>query len=82
MIGLYAGFVEPRSARVRLQSRRPASAALRPPRILLVEDDPTIRQMTQFTLERDGFVVATAPDSAGDLAAPTERSRPTSSCST
>ena len=32
------------------------------PRILLVEDDPTIRQMTQLALERDGFAVATAND--------------------
>ena len=34
------------------------------PRILLVEDDPTIRQMTQLALERDGFAVATAHDGA------------------
>jgi DNA-binding response OmpR family regulator len=39
------------------------------PRILLVEDDPTIRQMTQLALERDGFAVATANDGAGGLEA-------------
>jgi len=39
------------------------------PRILLVEDDPTIRQMTQLALERDGFQVATAHDGAGGLEA-------------
>jgi DNA-binding response OmpR family regulator len=39
------------------------------PRILLVEDDPTIRQMTQLALERDGFAVATANDGAGGLQA-------------
>jgi DNA-binding response OmpR family regulator len=39
------------------------------PRILLVEDDPTIRQMTQLALERDGFAVATAHDSASGLSA-------------
>jgi len=39
------------------------------PRILLVEDDATIRQMTQLSLERDGFAVATAPDGASGLAA-------------
>ena len=32
------------------------------PRILLVEDDPTIREMTRLALERDGFVVETAGD--------------------
>lgn len=30
--------------------------------ILLVEDDATIREMTQLSLERDGFVVDTAAD--------------------
>ena len=39
------------------------------PRILLVEDDATIRQMTQLSLERDGFTVATAADGASGLAA-------------
>ena len=39
------------------------------PRILLVEDDPTIRQMTQLALERDGFAVSTAHDGASGLAA-------------
>jgi DNA-binding response OmpR family regulator len=38
------------------------------PRILLVEDDATIREMTQLALERDGFAVATAPDGATGLA--------------
>ncbi|HEX5196055.1 MAG TPA: response regulator transcription factor [Gaiellales bacterium] len=47
----------------------PGERTVRPPRILLVEDDPTIRQMTQLALERDGFVVATAHDSASGLAA-------------
>jgi DNA-binding response OmpR family regulator len=31
-------------------------------RVLLIEDDPTIREMTRMTLERDGFVVETASD--------------------
>ncbi|MFL5869597.1 MAG: response regulator [Solirubrobacterales bacterium] len=31
-------------------------------RVLLVEDDPTIREMTRMTLERDGFAVETAGD--------------------
>jgi DNA-binding response OmpR family regulator len=39
------------------------------PRLLLVEDDATIRQMTQLSLERDGFAVATAHDGASGLAA-------------
>jgi DNA-binding response OmpR family regulator len=39
------------------------------PRILLVEDDATIRQMTQLSLERDGFTVATAHDGTSGLAA-------------
>jgi DNA-binding response OmpR family regulator len=38
------------------------------PRILLVEDDATIREMTQLALERDGFAVATADDGASGLA--------------
>ena len=50
---LYAGFVES-SAR---------------PRILLVEDDPTIREMTQLALQRDGFAVDTAGDGATGLSA-------------
>ncbi|MGH3140651.1 MAG: response regulator, partial [Gaiellales bacterium] len=37
--------------------------------MLLVEDDLTIRQMTQLALERDGFAVSTAPDGASGLAA-------------
>jgi DNA-binding response OmpR family regulator len=37
------------------------------PRILLVEDDATIREMTQLALERDGFAVTTAHDSASGL---------------
>jgi DNA-binding response OmpR family regulator len=40
-----------------------------PPRILLVEDDPTIRQMTKLALERDGFAVVAAHDSTSGLAA-------------
>ncbi|HEU0192828.1 MAG TPA: response regulator transcription factor [Gaiellales bacterium] len=47
----------------------PGERPVRPPRILLVEDDPTIRQMTKLALERDGFDVATADDSASGLAA-------------
>jgi DNA-binding response OmpR family regulator len=39
------------------------------PRILLVEDDATIRQMTKLSLERDGFAVTTAHDSTSGLAA-------------
>ena len=50
---MYAGFVES-SAR---------------PRILLVEDDPTIREMTQLALQRDGFAVDTAGDGATGLSA-------------
>jgi DNA-binding response OmpR family regulator len=38
-------------------------------RILLVEDDPTIREMTQLSLERDGFRVSTAADGSAGLAA-------------
>jgi len=37
------------------------------PRILLVEDDATIREMTQLALERDGFAVSTAHDGASGL---------------
>ena len=50
---MYAGFVES-SAR---------------PRILLVEDDPTIREMTQLALQRDGFAVDTAGDGATGVSA-------------
>jgi len=39
------------------------------PRILLVEDDPTIREMTQLALQRDGFAVDTAGDGATGLSA-------------
>jgi DNA-binding response OmpR family regulator len=46
----------------------PEGGGSRPPRILLVEDDLTIRQMTQLALERDGFAVSTAPDGASGLA--------------
>jgi len=35
--------------------------------ILLVEDDATIREMTQLSLERDGFVVDTAADGPAGL---------------
>jgi len=37
--------------------------------ILLVEDDATIREMTQLSLERDGFVVDTAADGPSGLEA-------------
>jgi DNA-binding response OmpR family regulator len=47
----------------------PDRRAARPPRVLLVEDDATIRRMTRLALERDGFVVDTADDSDGGLAA-------------
>jgi DNA-binding response OmpR family regulator len=47
----------------------PEGSGSRPPRILLVEDDATIRQMTKLALERDGFAVATAHDSASGLSA-------------
>ena len=50
-------------------------------RVLLVEDDPTIREMTRLTLERDGFVVETAGDGQAGLDA-FDRGTPTSSCST
>ena len=38
-------------------------------RILLVEDDATIREMTRLSLERDGFRVETAGDGHAGLAA-------------
>jgi DNA-binding response OmpR family regulator len=38
-------------------------------RILLVEDDATIREMTQLSLERDGFKVSTAADGSCGLEA-------------
>jgi DNA-binding response OmpR family regulator len=47
----------------------PEGGGSRPPRILLIEDDLTIRQMTQLALERDGFAVSTAHDGASGLAA-------------
>ena len=47
----------------------PEGGGSRPPRILLVEDDLTIRQMTQLALERDGFAVSSAHDGASGLAA-------------
>jgi DNA-binding response OmpR family regulator len=56
-------------ARLASGSEASDQRAVRPPRILLVEDDPTIRQMTQLALERDGFVVVTAHDSDSGLAA-------------
>jgi len=56
-------------ARLASGSEASDQRAVRPPRILLVEDDPTIRQMTQVALERDGFVVVTAHDSDSGLAA-------------
>ena len=40
-----------------------------PHTILLVEDDATIREMTQLSLERDGFVVDTAADGPAGLEA-------------
>src|SRR5438105_5777286 len=36
-------------------------------RVLLVEDDPTIREMTRMALERDGFAVDTAGDGRAGL---------------
>lgn len=36
-------------------------------RVLLVEDDPTIREMTRMALERDGFAVETAGDGQAGL---------------
>ena len=42
---------------------------MEPYRILLVEDDPTIREMTQLSLQRDGFTVDTAADGPAGLGA-------------
>ena len=42
---------------------------MEPYRILLVEDDATIREMTQLSLQRDGFTVETAADGPSGLAA-------------
>ena len=56
-------------ARLASGSEAPGERGEHPPRILLVEDDPTIREMTRLALERDGFVVATAHDSDSGLAA-------------
>ena len=39
------------------------------PRVLLVEDDATIREMTWLSLERDGFTVEVAADGPAGLAA-------------
>jgi DNA-binding response OmpR family regulator len=39
------------------------------PRVLLVEDDATIREMTRLSLERDGFTVEAAADGPAGLAA-------------
>jgi DNA-binding response OmpR family regulator len=47
----------------------PDERSSRPPRILLVEDDATIREMTQLALERDGFAVTAAHDSTSGLSA-------------
>ena len=42
---------------------------MEPYRILLVEDDATIREMTQLSLQRDGFTVETAADGPSGLQA-------------
>ena len=42
---------------------------MEPYRILLVEDDATIREMTQLSLQRDGFTVETAADGPSGLEA-------------
>jgi two-component system response regulator MtrA len=42
---------------------------LRPPKILLVEDDAVIREATALGLRRNGFEVVTAPDGPEGLAA-------------
>ena len=48
--------------------------------ILLVEDDATIREMTQLSLERDGFVVDTAADGPAGLEAFRRAAPPTWCC--
>ncbi len=45
------------------------------PKILVVDDDPHIRSVLRFALERDGFTVAEAADGAAALAA-VARERP------
>ena len=52
-----------------MEHARLAGEVSGPPHILLVEDDPTIRQMTKLALERDGFAVVAAHDSTSGLAA-------------
>src|SRR6185437_5516554 len=53
--------------RYRRDSRRCTGHDSSVNRVLLVEDDPTIREMTRMTLERDGFVVETAGDGQAGL---------------
>ena len=51
-------------------------------RILLVEDDPSIREVTAIGLRNAGFTVETARRRRGGPRAVRARSRSTSSCST
>jgi DNA-binding response OmpR family regulator len=54
-------------------ARTPASADLADRRILVVEDDPTVREVVGTYLEADGFVVEAASDGFAALDAIAER---------
>jgi DNA-binding response OmpR family regulator len=47
----------------------PSSEPNAPQRILVVDDEPTIREMLGYNLRRDGFIVETADDGREALAA-------------
>ena len=55
---------------------------LRPPKILLVEDDAVIREATALGLRRNGFDVVTAADGPGGTGGVRARGRRRSRCST